>query len=65
MPPKARLFEQAVLDAATGVGLACSVAEPNATYIGHVLDAAGKALGPPWQKDHELAATAAVLALER
>lgn len=59
------LFEQAVLDAATGVGLACSVAEPNSTHIGQSLDAAGKALGPPWQKDHKLAATAAMLALER
>jgi hypothetical protein len=59
------LFEQSLLDAATRAGLACSVMEPNGTQVGDALDAAGKALGPPWQKDHKLAATAAMLALER
>jgi hypothetical protein len=46
------------------VGLPAFVIEPERIAIGHAVDAAGKVLGPPWRKDHKLAAAAALAALD-
>ena len=53
----------ALLEAASHLGLRVSLVDPDQLAISAALDAAGKALGPPWQKDHKLAASAALLAL--
>lgn len=58
------LFERALLDAAAQVGLRGFMREPASIKIPAAVDGAGKALGPPWQKDHKLAASVALAALE-
>ena len=59
------LFERALIDAATHVGLPVLLVEPHGITIGPALDGAGKVLGPPWQKDHKHAAAAALAAIRR
>lgn len=58
------LYECSLIDGATRVGLPVSLVEPERIEVGTALDAAGKALGPPWQKDHKLAAAAALAVLQ-
>ena len=69
------LYEQAVIEGATRVGLSVSTAPAKGTFehaaiaLGVTADAlaaalavAGKAAGPPWQKDHREAAASALAA---
>jgi hypothetical protein len=54
-----------LIDAATHIGLQALVMEPASIEIPEAVDTGGKALGPPWQKDHKLAATVALAALDQ
>ena len=54
------LYEVALLEAASHLGLRVALVDPDQVTISAALEAAGKALGPPWQKDHKLAAAAAL-----
>lgn len=56
------LYEEVILEAAARAGLPAVLVEERSIEISSALDTAGKKLGPPWQKDHKLAATAALLA---
>jgi hypothetical protein len=58
------LYEEVILEAAARAGLPAVLVEERTIEISAALDQAGKRLGPPWQKDHKLAATAALLARE-
>ena len=58
------LFEEALLDAAERIGLDCLAVEPKGLRVSDRLDAAGKVLGPPWQKDHKLGGAAGLRALD-
>jgi hypothetical protein len=57
------LFEHAVIEAASDAGLPVYVVEPNSIKVSAVVDALGRSVGPPWQKDHKWATTAALAAL--
>jgi len=57
------LYEQAIMGAAARAGLPVHVVDPKTT-IRPELDDLRRVIGPPWQKDHKLAATAAFLALD-
>jgi hypothetical protein len=57
------LYEEVLLDAAARADLPAVLVEERAIEISTALDAAGKELGPPWQKDHKLAASAALIAV--
>jgi hypothetical protein len=57
------LYEEVLLDAAARADLPAVLVEERAIEISAALDAAGKKLGPPWQKDHKLAASAALIAV--
>jgi len=59
------LYERVLIDAATHVGLHALVLDPATIEIPAAVATGGKALGPPWQKDHKLAASVALAALER
>ncbi len=59
------LYEEVLIDAAAKVGLPAVLVEERTIEIPHALDVAGKELGPPWQKDHKLAAAAALIATGR
>jgi hypothetical protein len=59
------LYEEALLDAATRAGLDAVLVEERTIEIPAALDRIGKQLGPPWQKDHKLAASAALAVLAR
>ena len=59
------LYEEALLDAATRAGLGALLVEERTIEIPAALDRLGKQLGPPWQKDHKLAASAALAVLAR
>jgi hypothetical protein len=59
-----QLFELALVDAAAQLGLPAFMQEPEGIAVGNNFHAAGKVLGPPWQRDHKLAAGAALAALE-
>jgi len=59
------LYARALIDAATHVGLHALVLDPASIEIPATVADGGKALGPPWQKDHKLAASVALAALER
>lgn len=54
------LYERAVLDAATSLDFPVTVIAPDTISISPALEAAGRAAGPPWQKDHKWAAAAAL-----
>ena len=57
------LYEEALLDAAERAGIDAMFVEEQSIRIPNALEAARKTLGSPWQKDHKLAATAALVAL--
>jgi hypothetical protein len=57
------LYEEAIVDAATDAGLPVHTVEPRAITPRLEIETLGRTLGPPWQKDHKLAATAAFVAL--
>jgi hypothetical protein len=59
------LYERVLIDAASHIGLNALVLEPATIDIPAAVETGGKALGPPWQKDHKLAAGVALAALER
>jgi hypothetical protein len=59
------LYEEVLIDAAAKAGLPAVLVEERTIDIPHALEVAGKALGPPWQKDHKLAAAAALIATRR
>lgn len=58
------LFERALVDAAADIGISARLSDASRLVISAALDAMGKTLGPPWQKDHKLAAAAALAALD-
>lgn len=69
------LFEQAVIQGATGAGLPVTTIPATGTLFDHAsqvlgfalepsLAALGKSIGPPWQKDHKEATAAALVALK-
>ncbi len=57
------LYEEALLDAAGRAGIEALLVEEQTIRIPNALEGARKSLGSPWQKDHKLAATAALFAL--
>jgi hypothetical protein len=57
------LYEEALVEAAERAGLTATLVEEGTIRIPASLDAARKTLGAPWQKDHKLAAAAALVAL--
>ena len=57
------LFERAVIEAANDAGLPVFVVEPRSIEVPAAVDALRGTLGPPWQKDHKWATTAALAAL--
>jgi len=54
------LYEEVLLDAAARANLPAVLVEERSIDIGAAIDAAAKSMGPPWQKDHKLAASAAL-----
>jgi hypothetical protein len=58
-----QLFERAVIDAASDAGLPVHVVKPNSIKVPAAVDALGRSVGPPWQKDQKWAATAALVAI--
>jgi hypothetical protein len=56
------LYEQAVLDAAQRAAPVAATVHPRLTPSPEI-DALGRRIGPPWQKDHKLAAMAALTLL--
>jgi hypothetical protein len=59
-----RLFERAVIDAAGDADMGVHVVEPGSIEVPPAVDALRRSVGPPWQKDHKWATTAALAALE-
>jgi hypothetical protein len=57
------LYEEALTEGALRAGLPVQRVTPTSISLEPKLDAAGRALGPPWQKDHKLAASAALWVL--
>ena len=57
------LYEQAIIGAAKTVGLPLVVIDPKTAAIGPALEDLRRTIGPPWQKDHKLAAAAAYAAI--
>jgi hypothetical protein len=57
------LYEEALTEGALRAGLSAQRVAPTSISIHSNLDTAGRALGPPWQKDHKLAAAAALWVL--
>lgn len=57
------LFERALVEAAAEVGMSAQLCDPAAIVISEQLDHLRATVGPPWQKDHKLAAAAAFAAL--
>jgi hypothetical protein len=58
-----RLYEQAVLEAAARLGIPVTVLRPDAIRVSAAVEALGRRIGAPWQKDHKWATTAALAAL--
>jgi hypothetical protein len=56
------LYEEALIEAAERAGIEAMFVEEQAIRVPNTLEAARKTLGSPWQKDHKLAATAALFA---
>lgn len=59
------LYEEACADAAARCGLPVRLVAPKTIVVDAAVDQAGRTLGPPWQKDHKLAATVALAALRQ
>ena len=57
------LFERALVEAAAEIDIPAAVYDPAAIVVSGPLDRLRATLGPPWQKDHKLAAAAALAAL--
>jgi hypothetical protein len=53
------LYEEALVEAASSTGRAVARVERSALFVDPNVGALGRAVGPPWQKDHKLAAMAA------
>jgi hypothetical protein len=60
-----QLFEHAVIEAGNDMGVPVHVFDPKAITVPAHVDLLGRQLGPPWQKDHKWAATAALTALHQ
>jgi hypothetical protein len=58
------LYELAVHDAAAAAGLPVVVVDPRTLSPSDEVEVLGRRIGSPWQKDHKLAAMAALVALE-
>ena len=58
-----QLFERAVIEAADDAGVPVHVVDPRSLTVPATVETLGRSLGPPWQKDHKWATTAALLAL--
>jgi len=54
------LYEQALTEGAARAGLPVMRVTAGSIPINSSLETAGRTLGPPWQKDHKLAARAAM-----
>ena len=59
------LYEEVLLDAAARAGLPAVLVEEQTIAISAALDQVRTTLGPPWQKDHKLAAAAALTAADQ
>jgi hypothetical protein len=57
------LYERAVIEVADDVGLEVHVVAPRSIEVSAAVDSLRRAIGPPWQKDHKWAMTAALGAL--
>jgi hypothetical protein len=57
-----QLFERAAIEAADDAGLPVLVVEPGSIQVAPAVDGLGRTIGPPWQKDHKWATTAALTA---
>jgi hypothetical protein len=57
------LYEQAIAEAAGRHGMPVLFLPAGTIAVSGAIEMAGKALGPPWQKDHKLAASVALMAL--
>ena len=57
------LFERAAIEAADDAGLRVVAVDPRSIEVPATVDALGRSIGPPWQKDHKRATTAALAAL--
>jgi hypothetical protein len=57
------LFERAVIDAGAAAGLRVHVVDPKSVKVSAAVDGLRRSVGPPWQKDHKWATTAALAAL--
>lgn len=57
------LYEEALTEGALRAGLSAQRVAPTSLSVHPNLDAAGRTLGPPWRKDHKLAAAAALWTL--
>jgi len=58
-----QLFEQAVIEAAGDAELPVHVVEPKSINVPAAVESLGRQIGPPWQKDHKWATTAALASL--
>jgi hypothetical protein len=57
------LYERALLAGADDLGLTAHRVDATTLELGSHVDALGRVAGPPWQKDHKLAAAAALTIL--
>jgi hypothetical protein len=57
------LFERALVEASAEIGLRAFLSDPASLVISDQLDGLRATVGAPWQKDHKLAAAAALAAL--
>jgi hypothetical protein len=57
------LYERAWIDAANELGIRVHVTRPESIAVSSAVETLGRQLGPPWQKDHKWATTAALAAL--
>jgi hypothetical protein len=58
------LYEQALIEGAARAGLSVLRIAPGLVPLFAGVQTAGRTFGPPWQKDHKLAASAAMYLLE-
>jgi hypothetical protein len=58
-----RLFERAVIDVAADARLPVHVVEAKSIEVSAAVESLRSSIGPPWQKDHKWAMTAALAAL--
>jgi hypothetical protein len=58
------LYEQALIEGAARAGLSVLRIAPAVVPLWASIETAGRTFGPPWQKDHKLAASAALQLLE-